>query len=550
MARNRNTEGERGVNDDGKSWFTVRHNKWDRQDYDRVRKEVQKVPVATDALKEIVGEKVARGESSDAFMMFLKALPELDDPKEITDLARVSRKVNEQLPEVDEYVQLRRFTRGDVVGSALAFTRIEPTLETLYDRLEKEREQAEKLDQLRKELMKLLKQKMKDKGDKGDDEGDGEGEDGDGEGQPGEGQGKGKGDQDGDEPSGGSSPEDPDLDEMIKDLEEQIAEAERELEESLEEHAEAIQAGLAEGLGEAVDAAQSEREAARAWGLEPGQLMRLPADVRLRLAAKMNQDRLRRIAEMFGPMMNVAIAPRQRRVEDIPHEIKRTTVGRDLNHLLPQELLALDDDDLVWDFLKRYAAGNLMQYKMDGTEKVGKGGLVCCVDSSGSMSGTKEMMSKAVFLCLANICKKDNRELTLIHFGNPGAYKEFVFRQPQDWTPDKLIEAVELFMNSGTDFVTPLDRAITHLNNEYKRTGRVRSDIVFITDGECGVPKGWVEKFHEQLDAMDAACWGIAIGCSPRSQPLNQICKGQVCSVTDLQNAGKEIKTIFQGVQR
>jgi uncharacterized protein with von Willebrand factor type A (vWA) domain len=535
---------------------TVSMDRFDKQDYAYMRKEMKKLVSATDALAAIT--PTARPEMADIFSLFLKAVPELKGRDEIRDDVAVDLAVNEQVKDLSEYTQLRYYTRGDVVGSAQAAIRLEPELEVLFDQLKHRQEEAEALQKLRDELLQKLSeliQEQRQNGSRKDEEepGDGQGE-GQEEGEDeGEGSAQGQGqpsEGDGAPGSGQPSQREQDLQQEVQNLRRAIEEGEIKLQEGLDQDTSGVAKNLSDAMKQLTEEAKQEAESARTWGVERGKMLRMPADERLAMAKKLNSDKLRRIAELYGPLSNVAFSPRQRRIEDIPHELSSVTMGSDLEHLLPEELVRLDDPDQEWGFLQDFAEGRLLQYKMFGTEKVGKGGLVLCLDSSSSMSGTPEIMSKAAMLCFLNICKMEQREFHLIHFGSPGDVWEWSFKRPSDYTMERIVEAAEFFASSGTDFKTPLDRAVDILKEEFRRNGRVKSDIVFLTDGQCGVTDAWKESFHEDLKMLDAVCWGIAIGCDQKSEPLWSICQEKVITVQDLTSAGKDLKEIFHGVQR
>lgn len=535
---------------DKRSSFTVRTDRWDKMDYERVRKEVDALPAAADALAEIT--PTARPEMADVFALLLKAAPDFKDRKEIRDDFSIDLAVNQQAVELSEFAELRRFTRGDIVGSAMAAVKLEPELEQLFDRNHLRQKQAEQLQKLREELM----EKLKELAQKGVSDEDGEeGEDGEGatgeEGQEGQGSGSGEGEGDGHgqgqgQPSGGGG----DLSKQIKDLRAAIDALEEMLKDGLEEDSLSTRASLQKGLRSAADEARTNYQNAMSWGIAPGSYVRLPADQRIKMAKRLNNARLRKIADLFGVYKNIAFSAKARVVPGLPHEITGVGMGRDLEHLLPTELVKLRDKRQKRQFLVDFAEGRLLQYKLRGREKVGKGGIILCEDGSGSMSGDRELRAKAVMLVLLNIAKMDRREFHLIHFGSPGETRHFSFTKPSDFTMDRVIEAAECFFGSGTDFATPLDQAIKILKEEHGRTGRVESDIVFLTDGECGVTPNWLGKFRSELEAIQGTCWGIAIEPYGPTTTLNDICDGLVCEVSDLSENGREFRTIFNGINR
>jgi uncharacterized protein with von Willebrand factor type A (vWA) domain/DNA-binding transcriptional MerR regulator len=549
-------DGKRVV--DNRSAEVVDYDRWDRRTFDYIRAEIDALPAATENLLEIT--KTARPQMADVFNAFHKVEPELLGPSEVRDDHQVNLNVTQEMMDLPEYTELRRFTRGDKVAAAMAAVKIEPELEILHDRQKKLQEQFEELQKLRDKLREKLQEqlqnnppKVKQPGEQP--EGDGPEEEGD---QPG---GEPGGDQPGETPSGpgtdpgsgqgqgeGQGPQS--VQDEIDALKAMIEALENGLEIEVTQTQGSTRAALQDALSQAVDDARDEQTAARAFGQDPGKLTRLPAKDRLELAKKLNNQRMRDIAERFGALWNVAMSPRQRKVPQIPHEIMGVTMGSDLEHILMEQLALLDDEDMQWPFLADYADGRLLQMKLRGTESVGRGGIILCEDGSGSMHGHREMWAKAVMLVLLNIAKRDNREFHLLHFGSRSELYEMSFTRPEDFTTDRIISAAEIFCGGGTDFQRPLARSLEILKEENARTGRVSSDIVFVTDGECSVNSDWQAQWTRDMQAIDGAVWGIIIDGHPQSEPLYTLCDGYVTTVNDLgPKSGKDVKDIFKGVQ-
>lgn len=192
-----------------------------------------------------------------------------------------------------------------------------------------------------------------------------------------------------------------------------------------------------------------------------------------------------------------------------------------------------------------------------------------CGDGSGSMGGDREIWAKAVGLALQQIAYKQQRSFTGVHFGSPNEYVTFEFDKatggawvegeggsygnkqeyPREWY--ERIEAVmffaELFFNSGTDFVTPLTVCLEKLQAQYAEFGAVKGDIVFVTDGQCGVDDSWMKEFKAEQARLGFRVWGIIIDGMPQSEPLNEICDGHVWSIGDLLN-GSDVADIFREI--
>jgi hypothetical protein len=105
-----------------------------------------------------------------------------------------------------------------------------------------------------------------------------------------------------------------------------------------------------------------------------------------------------------------------------------------------------------------------------------------------------------------------------------------------------------VFFAGGTCFYTPLRKAIDILRKEHEETGKVNSDVVFLTDGYASLSDDFLEEYLETMREIEGATWGINLGWDVKSEPVNTFCEGKVFSLDDLTNKGKEILPIFSGL--
>lgn len=403
-----------------------------------------------------------------------------------------------------------------------------------------------------------------------DDDQPGEGEGGEGQGQ-GSGQGQGQsntaGPQQGGAGGGGGGTPRPEhlpdevkdkLDELAKNLREaqERQEAAREaaeqagedFEQAQEKGAAGTRSALSGMLRDLVDQAKLERETAMTWGVDPGELQRLPADQRIALAKRLNNDRFKRIAALFGPMKNMMLSEQQRRTTHTREEIYDVELGDDLARILPSEAANLHHPILRKEFKRKLAEKSLMQYAMQGEEKLARGGIIFCEDGSGSMAGEREMWAKAVMLCLLHLARQQKRPFHAIHFGSRGQIRHIPFVEEKDFALERILETAELFFNGGTDFVTPMEKAMQILEDEHSRLGFTRADVVFCTDDECWVDETFMKSYLDCMDRLQSTTWGISVGGGGRREgALDTMSEGKVALVSDFLSGG-EIRHIFRGV--
>ena len=162
-------------------------------------------------------------------------------------------------------------------------------------------------------------------------------------------------------------------------------------------------------------------------------------------------------------------------------------------------------------FKKNLLEKSLFQYEYYPQTKESRGPIVCCIDSSGSMYGVKEIWAKAVALGLLEIAKLQKRSFCAIHFSsgwNESALHTNSFSKKNPYSIAEVIDLAEYFEGGGTQFEPPLDKARQIINNstEYKK-----ADIVFITDGESVVRDIWLEDFNAWKDEIGLSVYSVLI---------------------------------------
>ena len=228
--------------------------------------------------------------------------------------------------------------------------------------------------------------------------------------------------------------------------------------------------------------------------------------------------------------------------------------------MLSAELLYLDDDIMILDFFRRYFEQSLSVYSLKGEEKVQKGGIAILEDGSGSMSGRNEIWAKAIGLALLKIAMLQKRPFYAIHFGGTNEYTTFdydtsgqtlkVTVQHRNTKPVEYsgIEAVmayaELFFGGGTEFSGPMGKVMDKFQEDFETKGAVDADVVFLTDGMCGVSDDFMKKFKKEQARLGVRFFGINIGGSVTDQPLAEICDNRVIVPANLQDAS-DVRSLF-----
>ncbi len=542
--------------------FSIKNDKYDRGYHEKIAKEMKEFETAR---QELVDFAPTTGYEAfgDLFYSLFKAVPEQQDQKDMAASHVINHALFKEVLDLADWENLHQYSMADIVAAGLAAVSMEPKLEIIMDRLEVERDRAEELQEMMEEYLQMLVELAKI-----------EQSDDPGEGIPIPIPGDGEGDSEG---SGGGGDDDGEpqdkkdlIEEQMKRLEEQMKGTAEEIDESLANSLPGALSIMQSGLKDAVEDASALESACNTWGLDANGLKKISIERRLEIAAMLNNDYLKRVFELMGRFERAYFAEQKRKTTFAREEVFDIELGRDIKRVIPSYLARLHKDSpLRLDFLNRFIKGRLPQYKMRGTEKVAKGGIISCEDGSGSMMGEPEQWAKAISLTGLRIAKAQKREFYAIHFGGTGEIKEFDFRRADEDIVttkesrggyeqrlnylDGVINFAETsFHASGTDFVTPLSAALNVLREQYDRFKAVDGDIVFITDGQAGVSDQWLKEFKEEQQRLGFTVFGILIdigawsaGSEPR-EPLTTICD-HIYQIKDFASS-EDIKSMFGAI--
>lgn len=473
------------------------HDRWDERWGEEARTKIPRLQALTDAMAEV--SPGGPDAMADLYYELAKGDPRLATA--VRPDRAVNRLVAQQLLESDGVRDLRRFTAGSQVQSALGCITMQPHLVAIYEKvLEKAQEKAEEAQRTADAVDELLKAGF---------------------------------DQDGDE---------------VQLAQEAAGAAQDALDAALDDATAKTGQMCRKAAEEASDEAEERAMAMAAWGSDPASWQKMDPEQYLAMADRLADSDLTQIAKLFGAMHNLAIGSRREKVDGIPTEVFSVELGNDLGRLLPSEYAGLILDELEDDFLQRYGERRLMQYKLRSNEVKSKGAIILLEDSSGSMYGLKHCWAKAFGLALGRIARDEDRGFHAIEFGSKGEHLHHAFPDRASWSVDATISYAESFLNGGTDFESVLDAAVTILADEFDQTGKVTGDIVMLSDGLAGVSAGWLAGFLAEQERLRFKVYVLVVGGRSDSTP-ESILKftnyvGSVTSFTD----GTDVAHIFKEV--
>lgn len=261
---------------------------------------------------------------------------------------------------------------------------------------------------------------------------------------------------------------------------------------------------MAQALKQGADKAKEMQEALGTFaGKEGGEPSVRSVDEALKIAEMIRGNPvLKRIAQLAGRMLAFSRGIRKKRMQYIPPELVGVEYGNAIERVHPSELLLLSEPEMEDLFMINFLEGKLLQYKNYGPKEVGKGPIVVCLDSSGSMNGERDEWARAVALTLWKTAYKDNRDFSVVVFAGPGHERTFEIKD----IPSAL-EMLSFKYGGGTSFETALKGAMNVLEQ-----GKDKGDIVFITDGEDHLSDKFKNEFLDLKNGKNFSVFSILIG--------------------------------------
>ena len=224
----------------------------------------------------------------------------------------------------------------------------------------------------------------------------------------------------------------------------------------------------------------------------------------------------RKISEVIEKLGRSYISPIKKQKTKIDRRLNNELYGihksNDLSRLLPCEIVNFEDEDLEYLFYSKYLEENLLSYELigNGTEEYssenagGKGPVVACLDTSGSMNGRPLLKAKALLLATSKILKKENRSLHIILFGSANEIKEL--NVTHDKEGSQILSFLMQGFGGGTNFETPLTRAMEIIQEKEKYN---KADILMITDGQCDVSTEFKQRLSHQSRQYDFSVYSV-----------------------------------------
>lgn len=194
-------------------------------------------------------------------------------------------------------------------------------------------------------------------------------------------------------------------------------------------------------------------------------------------------------------------------------ELYSVTQSKDLQYILPIDIVKLQDETLKYLFFSKLTEGKLLTYQLTGKHqadgiKKNQGPIVALVDTSGSMIGAPEVVAKSILLAIVRHMLKEKRNIKVFLFSSVDQSTEIELTDSRK-TAMEFLNFLQQTFEGGTDFNTALSKGLKALKDRKYRN----ADILFITDGLSVVSDEWlIDELNRVKADSDTRIFTIIIG--------------------------------------
>ena len=271
-----------------------------------------------------------------------------------------------------------------------------------------------------------------------------------------------------------------------------------------------------EGVQQARQDIQEAQDAADALGCgsREGNRSELGTGVVDAFKALRNNPRFRAISEAAGRFRVLSKSFQTKKTIHGMDDLVGVTLGDEISRLIPSELMKLTDEDMENDLLLKILDRTAMVRDYKSVKKIGRGPIMVLVDESSSMKrndGAPIIAAKGLALSLAWLARQQSRWCCLVGWASRGKSHHLVL-DPS--TPNDELMDWSLKVESGGTH-PPVEMIPELFDKTNAPEGK--TDIIWITDGDCQVDEKIVEEFQDWRKDHKCKVWTIGIGCEAES---------------------------------
>lgn len=218
-----------------------------------------------------------------------------------------------------------------------------------------------------------------------------------------------------------------------------------------------------------------------------------------------------------GEAVCVRVKETEGRSGGVHSDIVGVQEGNDVLSVLPSELVYLSSPLLEPMFYVKYADRRLQTFAHQSCSSVRpvgrsgeremvqrKGAMIVCIDTSGSMFGTKERIAKSMAWELVEMAQRQGRFLYLITFAVRVRCVEVTSLAPDEWYRDFL----KCSFTGGTNCNAVLRKALEMLGQERFAF----ADVLLVSDFEFGECDKAVQSGIQEARQRGTKFYGLSLG--------------------------------------
>lgn len=289
-----------------------------------------------------------------------------------------------------------------------------------------------------------------------------------------------------------------------------------------------------DGISQAIENA-AERMEEMMEGLAPGNKGAIPTfDKSVEQTERIAQLlKNRYVSDFFKRIGKLRMASNFLPALDIgdPVEITSIETGRDLQKVLPQDLIwAAGDDEEFAVFAEKYTNHELLQFQTKSPKRSGEGPMIVCIDNSSSMHSMDRIeWAKAIAGAAYLHALKKKRPFAAIVFN----YQAFMYEPKTQGVLDVefLNKLASIGAHGGTSFEAPWQKAMEMIRKQTNKNTWRKADVVFITDGYASISSDW----SKEKAKYSVRLFSFFVGMTPES--LEQQGYNELASYSDMANA-------------
>jgi len=245
------------------------------------------------------------------------------------------------------------------------------------------------------------------------------------------------------------------------------------------------------------------------------------------------------LERLFGPVRRAPAELREIDTPAVPHDTRGVERSGDIARMLPSEAILFMRPTLRLLWHAKRAERALATYQVRGVQyerfladdagteardaerqkkKQDRGPIIVCLDTSGSMQGSPEIIAKAVTLEAVRIATAEKRECFLYAFSGPTQVAEFDLSVARGGV-QALLEFLGCSFHGGTDVAEPIARALKRVESAKWS----RADAIIVSDGEFPVPVATGAAVIAARASLHLRVHGLLIGAG-HSAAMTSLC--------------------------